>query len=71
MIVNIVAALIEESYHENNSYHNIVHASDVTQAMHCYLQEDKVRNILFDAFVHHNFHFSSVSPLFAVLAHRN
>ncbi|CAL4062191.1 unnamed protein product [Meganyctiphanes norvegica] len=35
-------SLIEEGYHASNPYHNAVHAADVTQAMHCYLQEDKI-----------------------------
>lgn len=34
--------LVEEGYHENNPYHNVVHAADVTQAMHCYLREQKL-----------------------------
>ncbi|CAG0883980.1 unnamed protein product, partial [Darwinula stevensoni] len=34
--------LIEEGYHASNPYHNSIHATDVTQAMHCYLQEEKV-----------------------------
>lgn len=34
--------LIEEGYHSTNPYHNAIHATDVTQAMHCFLQEDKV-----------------------------
>jgi hypothetical protein len=35
-------ALIEEGYHGTNPYHNAIHATDVTQAMHCFLQEEKV-----------------------------
>ena len=35
-------ALVEEGYHSSNPYHNSVHAADVTQAMHCYLLENKV-----------------------------
>lgn len=35
-------SLIEENYHSNNPYHNSVHAADVTQAMHCFLQENKI-----------------------------
>ncbi|KAM6900196.1 high affinity 3',5'-cyclic-AMP phosphodiesterase 7A isoform 2-T2 [Xenentodon cancila] len=31
--------LVQEDYHNDNPYHNAVHAADVTQAMHCYLQE--------------------------------
>lgn len=34
--------LIEEGYHSTNPYHNSIHATDVTQAMHCYLQETKI-----------------------------
>ncbi|KAF2369133.1 3'5'-cyclic nucleotide phosphodiesterase catalytic domain [Trinorchestia longiramus] len=36
-------SLIEEGYHTTNPYHNALHAADVTQAMHCYLQESKIR----------------------------
>ncbi|XP_069177832.1 uncharacterized protein [Procambarus clarkii] len=32
-------SLIEDGYHASNPYHNAIHAADVTQAMHCYLQE--------------------------------
>ncbi|XP_074099670.1 uncharacterized protein LOC141527864 isoform X2 [Cotesia typhae] len=39
-------ALIEEGYHSTNPYHNSIHATDVTQAMHCFLQEDKIRRHL-------------------------
>jgi len=35
--------MIEEGYHNNNPYHNSVHAADVTQAMYCFLQEEKIR----------------------------
>ena len=35
-------ALIEEGYHSSNPYHNAVHAADVVQAMHCYLQEERL-----------------------------
>ncbi|XP_023217377.1 cAMP-specific 3',5'-cyclic phosphodiesterase 7B-like [Centruroides sculpturatus] len=38
----LFVALIEENYHSNNPYHNSVHAADVTQAMHCFLQEQKI-----------------------------
>lgn len=34
--------LIEEGYHSTNPYHNSIHATDVTQAMHCFLQEYKI-----------------------------
>ncbi|CAK1588035.1 unnamed protein product [Parnassius mnemosyne] len=34
-------SLIEEGYHSTNPYHNSVHAADVTQAMHCFLQQKR------------------------------
>ncbi|KAG7203506.1 hypothetical protein KM043_013562 [Ampulex compressa] len=39
-------AFIEEGYHSTNPYHNSIHATDVTQAMHCFLQEEKIRRHL-------------------------
>ena len=33
---------IENGYHHANPYHNAVHATDVTQAMNCYINEQKV-----------------------------
>lgn len=42
-IFTLFLALIENGYHGSNPYHNSVHAADVTQAMHCYLQEVQVR----------------------------
>ncbi|XP_031780628.1 uncharacterized protein LOC100114896 isoform X2 [Nasonia vitripennis] len=38
--------LIEEGYHSTNPYHNSIHAADVTQAMHCFLQEEQIRRHL-------------------------
>lgn len=38
--------LIEEGYHSTNPYHNSIHATDVTQAMHCFLQESKIMDHL-------------------------
>lgn len=35
--------LLEFGYHGSNPYHNSVHAADVTQAMHCFIQEKKIR----------------------------
>ncbi|XP_076641056.1 uncharacterized protein LOC143352446 isoform X3 [Halictus rubicundus] len=43
-----VLAFIEEGYHSTNPYHNSIHATDVTQAMHCFLQEKKIRMHLTD-----------------------
>lgn len=34
--------LVEEGYHSTNPYHNSIHATDVTQAMHCFLQEKRI-----------------------------
>ncbi|XP_011871096.1 PREDICTED: uncharacterized protein LOC105563801 [Vollenhovia emeryi] len=39
-------AFIEEGYHSTNPYHNSIHATDVTQAMHCFLQEKKIKTYL-------------------------
>jgi cAMP-specific phosphodiesterase 4 len=39
-------SLIEEGYHSTNPYHNSIHATDVTQAMHCFLQESKILQYL-------------------------
>lgn len=41
-VLYVISALIEEGYHSTNPYHNSIHATDVTQAMHCFLQEEKV-----------------------------
>ncbi|CAH1099041.1 unnamed protein product [Psylliodes chrysocephalus] len=38
--------LIEEGYHSTNPYHNSIHATDVTQAMHCFLQEERIRRYI-------------------------
>lgn len=36
------AGLFEAGYHDTNPYHNSVHAADVTQAMHCFIQEKRI-----------------------------
>ncbi|XP_028158962.1 high affinity cAMP-specific 3',5'-cyclic phosphodiesterase 7A-like isoform X2 [Ostrinia furnacalis] len=36
-------SLIEEGYHSTNPYHNAIHAADVTQAMHCFLSQARIR----------------------------
>lgn len=36
--------MIEDGYHSTNPYHNAVHATDVCQAMHCFLQQTKVNH---------------------------
>ncbi|KAL7984269.1 hypothetical protein Chor_002839, partial [Crotalus horridus] len=38
--------MVQEDYHSHNPYHNAVHAADVTQAMHCYLNEPKNTSVL-------------------------
>ncbi|MGH0141977.1 UNVERIFIED_CONTAM: hypothetical protein FKN15_040850 [Acipenser sinensis] len=38
--------MVQEDYHNQNPYHNAVHAADVTQAMHCYLKEPKLARYL-------------------------
>ncbi|CAH0578301.1 unnamed protein product [Chrysodeixis includens] len=38
--------LIEEGYVNTNPYHNSIHAADVTQAMHCFLQQKQIRDHL-------------------------
>jgi len=38
----VVVGEIENGYHRGNCYHNAVHATDVTQAMNCYINERKV-----------------------------
>ncbi|XP_041987155.1 cGMP-specific 3',5'-cyclic phosphodiesterase-like isoform X2 [Aricia agestis] len=39
-------SLIEEGYHSTNPYHNSIHAADVTQAMHCFLQQKQIRDYI-------------------------
>ncbi|KAL4717691.1 hypothetical protein ACJJTC_000840 [Scirpophaga incertulas] len=39
-------SMIEEGYHSTNPYHNSIHAADVTQAMHCFLQQKQIRDHL-------------------------
>uniref|UniRef100_A0A8C6ZN51 3',5'-cyclic-AMP phosphodiesterase n=1 Tax=Nothoprocta perdicaria TaxID=30464 RepID=A0A8C6ZN51_NOTPE len=43
---NAMGFMVQEDYHSQNPYHNAVHAADVTQAMHCYLQEPKLSQSL-------------------------
>nr|KAF7423649.1 hypothetical protein H0235_008932 [Vespula pensylvanica] len=54
-------AFIEEGYHSTNPYHNSIHATDVTQAMHCFLQEEKIRT--------HLTHLEIMASLIAAVTH--
>lgn len=49
--------LLEFGYHSTNPYHNSVHAADVTQAMHCFIQENKIKK-----------HMTNLEILCAILA---
>ncbi|XP_043495144.1 uncharacterized protein LOC122519624 isoform X2 [Polistes fuscatus] len=54
-------AFIEEGYHSTNPYHNSIHATDVTQAMHCFLQEEKIKA--------HLTHLEVMASLIAAVTH--
>lgn len=47
-IINVLKCfrLLEFGYHSTNPYHNSNHAADVTQAMHCFIQEDKIKSYI-------------------------
>ncbi|KAH9516888.1 cAMP-specific 3',5'-cyclic phosphodiesterase 7B [Dermatophagoides farinae] len=47
-LINVLRCFnyLEKGYHDTNPYHNSVHAADVTQAMHCFLQESKLKQYL-------------------------
>lgn len=49
-VINVLKCfrLLEFGYHGSNPYHNSVHAADVTQAMHCFIQEQKIRTYMTD-----------------------
>uniref|UniRef100_A0A8C4N1M7 Phosphodiesterase n=2 Tax=Eptatretus burgeri TaxID=7764 RepID=A0A8C4N1M7_EPTBU len=38
--------MLQDDYHNQNPFHNAVHAADVTQAMNCYLKEPKLASHL-------------------------
>lgn len=38
----ICLGYLENGYHDTNPYHNSIHAADVTQAMHCFIQEASI-----------------------------
>ncbi|XP_054152985.1 high affinity cAMP-specific 3',5'-cyclic phosphodiesterase 7A-like [Oppia nitens] len=47
-VINVMRCFrfLEAGYHDTNPYHNSVHAADVTQAMHCFILEPKIRQYL-------------------------
>lgn len=53
--------LLEFGYHSTNPYHNSIHAADVTQAMHCFMQENKIRR--------HMTHLETMCSILAAVCH--
>lgn len=41
-LLHVFIGLLENGYHDSNPYHNSVHAADVTQAMHCFIEEERI-----------------------------
>lgn len=62
-MVNVLKCfrLLEFGYHSSNPYHNSIHAADVTQAMHCFIQERKIRK--------HMTHLEILSSILAAVCH--
>lgn len=62
-ILNVLKCfrLLEFGYHSTNPYHNSIHAADVTQAMHCFIQENKIRK--------HMTHLEILSSILAAVCH--
>lgn len=62
-IVNVLKCfrLLEFGYHSTNPYHNSIHAADVTQAMHCFIQENKIRR--------HMTHLETLCSIMAAVCH--
>lgn len=62
-IVNVLKCfrLLEFGYHGTNPYHNSIHAADVTQAMHCFIQENKIRK--------HMTHLETLCSIMAAVCH--
>jgi len=62
-IVNVLKCfrLLEFGYHSTNPYHNSIHAADVTQAMHCFIQEKKIRE--------HMTHLETLCSILAAVCH--
>ncbi len=46
LICYLYVEYIEDLYHENNSYHNALHATDVAQAIYCLLKELRVHKVI-------------------------
>lgn len=62
-IINVLKCfrLLEYGYHSTNPYHNSIHAADVTQAMHCFIQEKKIKK--------HITHLEILSSIMAAVCH--
>ena len=43
---HFLSGLFENGYHDTNPFHNSIHAADVTQAMHCFIEEEKIGQFL-------------------------
>lgn len=62
-MVNVLKCfrLLEFGYHSTNPYHNSIHAADVTQAMHCFMQENKIKK--------HMTHLETLCSILAAVCH--
>lgn len=62
-MVNVLKCfrLLEFGYHSTNPYHNSIHAADVTQAMHCFIQENKIKK--------HMTHLETLCSILAAVCH--
>lgn len=62
-MVNVLKCfrLLEFGYHSTNPYHNSIHAADVTQAMHCFMQENKIKK--------HMTHLETMCSILAAVCH--
>lgn len=62
-MINVLkfSRLLEFGYHSTNPYHNSIHAADVTQAMHCFMQENKIKK--------HMTHLETMCSILAAVCH--